>query len=55
MTCLNYADDSSVVKVIKNKENWIAADKEIIAELNGGVECGTLILNLLNVTHCVYR
>ena len=42
--CLNnYADDSSLVKVIKSKEDQIASAEEIIADLNRGVECGTLI------------
>ena len=53
-----YADDSSLVKVIKRKEDQIAAAEEIIADLNHvfpGVECGTLILNQLIVTRCVYH
>ena len=51
-----YVDDSSLVKVIKRKEDGITAAEEITADLNcvfPGVGCGKLILNLLKLKHDV--
>ena len=52
------ADDPSLVKVIKRKEDWTETGEEMIAVFfgggGGGGVGGTLILNQLNVTCCVY-
>ena len=49
-----YADDSSLLKVISSNDDRTAVADELNADLDShGVKLGTLILNLLSAAHSV--